>query len=261
MPTFVFVAHPESAQRVQLRSSAPRLTVPSAAMNPDKLFDYLDGKLSPAERTQLEEKLMSDPQLRDQFKIAREIHRAGGGSREVIMRDDDSAAAERSGRMGRRIAIGAAVLVFLNVAIGIAVIVGKNKKSGLNTKEAEIRKQLAISLGAAAENAMPPPTFAAEELKITAPRAEWNNIAERIIAGAAAFGGSGTKGLPDDNAMTVIVDVPSSRDAEFRHAVTSAAKISPMPAIAPGVSPETAGADEKNERTIVQIRVTEAVAR
>ena len=230
-------------------------------MNPDKLFDYLDGKLSPAERAQLEEKLMSDAQLREQFRIAREIHRAGGGSREVIMRDEDPAATERSGKLGRRIAVAAAVLVFLNVAIGIAVIVGKNKKSDLNTKEAEIRKQLEASLGAAAENAMPPPTFAAEELKITAPRAEWNHIAERIIAGATAFGGSGTKGLPEDNVMTVIVDVPSKRDAEFRHAVNSAAKISPMPAIGPGVNQQTAGSDEKNERTIVQIRITEAAAR
>ena len=227
-------------------------------MNPDKLFDYLDGKLSPAERAQLEDKLMSDAQLRQQFNIAREIHRAGGGSREVIVRSEDPAVIERSGRIGRRIAIGGAVLVFLNVAIGIAVIVGKNKKSDLNTKEAEIRKQLAASLGAAAENAMPPPTFAAEELKITAPRAEWNNIADKIIAGATAFGGSGTKGLPDDNLMTVIVDVPSHRDAEFRHAVTSAATISPMPAIAPGVKQETSGAEEKNERTIVQIRIAES---
>jgi anti-sigma factor RsiW len=54
-------------------------------MSPDKLFDYLDGKLSPADRTQLEEKLMSDPQLRQQFNIAREIHRSGRDSREVVM--------------------------------------------------------------------------------------------------------------------------------------------------------------------------------
>ena len=40
-------------------------------MNPDKLFDYLDGKLSPADRTALEEKLMSDPQLRREFNVAR----------------------------------------------------------------------------------------------------------------------------------------------------------------------------------------------
>jgi anti-sigma factor RsiW len=226
-------------------------------MNPDKLFDYLDGKLSPAERTQLEEKLMSDPQLRKQFNIAREIHRAGGGSREVTVESEDAAAIERSGKLGRRIATGAAVLVFLNVAIGLAVIVGKNKKSELNTKEASIREQLVASLGAAAQNAMPPPSFSAEEMKITAPRAEWETIAERIIAGATAFGGSAAKGLPDDAMMTVIVDIPSIRDAEFRQALSSAAKITPMPAIAPGTREETAGSNEKNERTIVQVRISE----
>jgi len=226
-------------------------------MNPDKLFDYLDGKLSPAERTQLEEKLMSDPQLRNQFNIARAIHRAGGGSREVTIESEDAAAIERSGKLGRRIATGAAVLVFLNVAIGLAVIVGKNKKSELNTKEASIREQLVASLGAAAQNAMPPPSFSAEEMKITAPRAEWETIAERIIAGATAFGGSAAKGLPDDAMMTVIVDIPSSRDAEFRQALSSAAKITPMPAIAPGTREETAGSNEKNERTIVQVRISE----
>lgn len=227
-------------------------------MNPDKLFDYLDGKLSPAERTQLEEKLMSDPQLRKQFNIAREIHRAGGGSREVTVESEDAAAIERSGKLGRRIATGAAVLVFLNVAIGLAVIVGKNKKSELNTKEASIREQLVASLGAAAQNAMPPPSFAAEEINLTAPRAEWDTMADKIVAGATAFGGSAAKGLPDENMLTVIVDIPSSRDAEFRQAITSAVKISPMPAIAPGPKQETSTeSNEKNERTIVQIRISE----
>jgi len=55
----------------------------------------------------------------------------------------------------------------------------------------------------------------------------------------------------------VIVDIPSSRDAEFRQALSSAAKITPMPAIAPGTREETAGSNEKNERTIVQVRISE----
>ena len=227
-------------------------------MNPDKLFDYLDGKLSPADRTELEEKLMSDPQLRKQFNVAREIHRAGGDSREVIISRDDAASAERAGRLGRRVATAAAILVFLNVAIGIAVIFGKNRKSELNTREAEIRQQLAASLGAAAENAMPAPSFTANEIKITAPRAEWDHVADKVVAGATAFGGSAAKGLPDENLLTVIADIPSKRDAEFRQALTSAARISPMPAIAPGVKEETAGSGEKNERTIVQVRISEA---
>jgi len=227
-------------------------------MNPDKLFDYLDGKLEPGDRSQLEEKLMADPQLRQQFNIAREIHRSGKGSREVIVPREDPATVERSGKLGRRIATACAVLVFLNVAIGVAFIFAKNRKSNLGPKEAEIREQLAASLGAAAQNAMPPPSFSAEEIKITAPRAEWDHVAARIIAGATAFDGSATKGLPEDNLMTVIADVPSKHDNEFRRALASAATITPMPAIAPGLNQETAGSEEKNERTIVQVRIAEA---
>src|ERR1039457_3694252 len=42
-------------------------------MNPDKLFDYLDGKLSAQERAALEEKLTTDPLLQRELAIAREI--------------------------------------------------------------------------------------------------------------------------------------------------------------------------------------------
>lgn len=226
-------------------------------MNPDKLFDYLDGKLSPADRAELEEKLMSDPQLRQQFNIARGIHGAGGSSREVVVPSEDHTAVEKSGRLGRRIAVACAVLVFMNVAIGLAVIFAKNKKTDLSKREAEIRQQLSASLGAAAQNAMPSQTFLAGEEIITAPRAQWDHIADRVMAGANAFGGSAAKGLPEETVMTVVADIPSSRDAEFRLSLSSAAKITPMPAIAPGVKIEQPAPDE-SERTIVQVRIAEA---
>ena len=228
-------------------------------MNPDKLFDYLDGKLSPADRAEVEEKLMSDPLLRQQFDIARNIHRSGRDSREVVMPIEDPAQVRRSGVLARRIATAAAALVLINVLAGLAVIAYKNKKSdNLGSREAEMRKQLAASLGAAAETAMPPPTFVAEEIEITAPRADWEHIAGRIIAGATAFGGSAARGLPDDNLMMVVADIPSKRDAEFRRVLTSAAAISPMPAIAPGQTGGLAAPDDANRRTIVQVRIAEA---
>ena len=227
-------------------------------MNPDKLFDYLDGKLSPADRTALEEKLMSDEQLRKQFNIAREIHRSGGGSREVVVETNDPAEMERRGKLGRRIATAAIVLVFLNVAIGLAVIAGKNRKSKPDTKEAEIRKQLEASLGAAAQNAMPPPSFAESELNLTAPRAHWEQMADRIVTGATAFGGSAAKGLPDENLMTVMVEIPSDREAEFRRALNSAATIHPMPTFAPAAKSDAPGGEEKNAKSILQVRIAEA---
>src|SRR5438105_1168611 len=39
-------------------------------MNPDKLFDYLDGKLSATERVALEERLASDQQLQRELAVS-----------------------------------------------------------------------------------------------------------------------------------------------------------------------------------------------
>ena len=43
-------------------------------MNPDKLFDYLDGRLSPNDRAALEDQLMLDQQLQHELAVARQIH-------------------------------------------------------------------------------------------------------------------------------------------------------------------------------------------
>ena len=55
-------------------------------MNPDKLFDYLEGRLPAAERAALEQRLISDKQLQRELAVARQIH-AGmrGDSREVLL--------------------------------------------------------------------------------------------------------------------------------------------------------------------------------
>src|SRR5438477_34936 len=55
-------------------------------MNPDKLFDYLEGRLPAPERAALEDRLMSDKQLQRELAVARQIH-AGmrGDSREVVV--------------------------------------------------------------------------------------------------------------------------------------------------------------------------------
>ncbi len=226
-------------------------------MNPDKLFDYLDGKLSPGDRAQLEEKLMSDAQLRREFAVARDIHRTGGGSREVIIPSEDPRKIARSALITRRVAAACAGLVLLNVFVGIAFIVGKNrKKENFSAKEAGIRKQLETSLGNVAKNGLPPPSFVAQDIQLTAPRAEWPQVAERVTAAATAFGGSAAKGLPAEEAMTVVVDIPTQREKEFRETVVSAAAIAPMPAVGSGTA--TAPAPSPNERTIVQVRIAEA---
>ncbi len=220
-------------------------------MNPDKLFDYLDGKLAPADREQLEQKLMADPQLRRQFEVAREIHRSGRDNREVVVSPADPATAERAGRVGRRIATAAIVLVALNVAGGLAVIGWKSKKSSTDrTHEAGIRKQLELSLGVAGNKALPPPTFVEDRIQIAAPPSEWDAVAVKIADAAEKCGGSAARGLPDEGHLIVMADVPSVRAQEFRTLLVPAtsAAASPDPTIASSTS---------NERTIVQVRIAE----
>jgi len=220
-------------------------------MNPDKLFDYLDGKLSPADREQLEKQLANDSQLLRQLAVARDIHRNMRGSREVIMPSDDPAVVQRAGRLGRRIATAAIALVLLNVLVGIAVIAGKSRqRASSNAQEAAIRQQLATSLGAVGKNALPVPSFVEDEIRISAPRAEWEMVASRVISAAEKCDGSAAKGLPDDAALTVVADVPTARSKEFRQLL--------VPVTAPsGASPEPSAALTPNERTIVQVRIAE----
>jgi len=220
-------------------------------MNPDKLFDYLDGKLSPVDREQLEKQLANDSQLLRQLAVARDIHRNMRDSREVIMPNEDPAAMQRAGQLGRRIATAAIALVLLNVLVGIAVIAGTGrKKANLNAQEAAIRQQLATSLGAAGKNALPAPSFVEEEILISAPRAEWETLAGRVISAAEKCDGSAAKGLPNDAALTVVADVPTARSREFRQLLVPANA-------APSASPETSSDLISNGRTIVQVRIAE----
>lgn len=217
-------------------------------MNPDRLFDYLDGNLSPADRAEVETRLTSDPALQQQLAIAREIHRGMRGTRErreVTMPITDPAVAARGARLSRRIGAACAVLVLVNVLIGLAVISVKNKRStNPSSHEAAIRQQLAASLDAAAQSALPPPTFASAEVQLSAPRAEWESTTATIIAAAENCGGSGVKGLPEENAAIVVVDVPATRENEFRRLIS-----------APNA---TASVAKEGDRTIVQIRIAEA---
>ena len=215
-------------------------------MNPDKLFDYLEGKLTPADRTALEEKLMSDAQLRREFNIAREIHRSGGDAREIIPALDP-ATAEKGGRLGRRIATAAIVLVFLNVFVGLAVIAAKRSKPSLATdpKEAAMRQQLRESLGSAANSALPQPSLNDDVIQLTAAKSEWTNLSAAVVAAAEACGGSAPKEATD-NGVLMTVSIPRARVAEFRQKV-----LGPTAAA-------NAGAPTSGEIATIQVRIAEA---
>jgi hypothetical protein len=54
-----------------------------------------------------------------------------------------------------------------------------------------------------------------------------DSVANEVVAIAGRLGGSATKGLQDSNRLSVLVDVPSNREQEFRAQVASIAKEMP----------------------------------
>lgn len=192
-------------------------------MNPEKLFDYLEGNLSAAERAQLEEKLGADPQLQRELAIAREMHRRSPRSREVLGESQDlEIPSTERGKLGRRVAIAFILLVFLNVFVGIAFIIGKRSQGGfsdLRGKEAAMRKQLEASLQQTAEQAMPPPKLDADEIHLFGSAGDREAIANNVVLLANQCGGSATKALPDDTGLTVLAEIPTEREEEFRRAI------------------------------------------
>ena len=110
-------------------------------MNPDKLFDYLEGKLPAGERAELEARIISDVQLQRELAVARRIH-AGmrGDSREVLLPETD--VTERGRKMALRVGAAFIVLMAVNVGVGLWMIArheGRNPNRAL--LEAQTRNQ------------------------------------------------------------------------------------------------------------------------
>jgi hypothetical protein len=216
-------------------------------MNPDKLFDYLEGKLSPNERAELEERLMSDPQLRRELTVARKIHADTGDSREIVG-VTEPALEERGAVLGRRVAIAFSVLVFANVVFGIYAIAFMKKKERTQLNTEQNRTELAESLARTAAVALPTPSFDVEEIKFTAPVKEQDKLANKIVAAAKRVGGSGTKGLADQQGVLLFAEIPTARLNEFREAMKK------LGATLPAAPAEPRAGD----KAILQLRIVSA---
>src|SRR6266513_5870456 len=221
-------------------------------MNPDKLFDYLDGRLSAAERAALEEQLISDRQLQRALAVARQIHLGmQGDSREVLLPAELDVSA-RGRKMALRVGAAFIVLMGVNVGIGLWLIARHEAKNPNRTLlETQMRQQITKALEHAATTLTPAP-FGVSEITIPTSPERLDTVANEVVTIASQLGGSATKGLPDKNRLSVLVDLPSNRESEFRSAISSIAGTTgpAAPPQEPG-SPIPATAEKKN--FVVQI--------
>ncbi|PYL32412.1 MAG: hypothetical protein DMF38_15180 [Verrucomicrobia bacterium] len=218
-------------------------------MNPDKLFDYLEDRLPAAERAALEERLMLDKQLQRELAVARQIH-AGmrGDSREVLLaaRPDVT---EQGRKMALRVGAAFIVLMAVNVAIGLWLIARhETKNPNRALLEKQMRDQIANSLEHAAAT-FTPALLGVDEITVPAPTGKLEIVADQVVTIASRFGGSAAKGLPDQGRLSVLVDVPSNREAEFRAAVSSIAGTSTPTS----KTPATTAATAEKKSFVVQI--------
>ena len=193
------------------------------AMNPDKLFDYLEGRLSPKERAALEEQLMSDKQLQREFAVARQIHAgARGDSREVVLPAPPDVS-EQGRKMASRVGVAFMVLMFVNVGIGLWFIFRhESKNPNRPLLEAQMREQIAKSIENAAATLTPAPNaLGVSEITIPAEMGKLDSVAEQVVAIASGVGGSATKGVPDAGCLRILVDLPANRESEFRGSIAA----------------------------------------
>jgi hypothetical protein len=224
-------------------------------MNPDKLFDYLEGRLPAAERAALEQRLISDKQLQRELAVARQIH-AGmrGDSREVLLPSRPDVT-EQGRKMALRVGAAFIVLMAVNVGIGLWLIARhETKNPNRALLEKQMREQIANSLEHAAATFTPAP-LGVGEIMVPAATGKLEAVADEVVTIATRFGGSGTKGLPDQGRLSVLVDLPSNREPEFRAAISS------MTGEAPLGSPTPATAAATTEKKSFVVQVVEAAAK
>ena len=236
-----------------------------AKMNPDKLFDYLDGRLSPKQRADLEEQLMSDKQLQREFAVARQIHAGMRGDSHEVVIPATPEVSPQGRNMAIRIGVAFMVLMFVNVGIGLYFIF-RHESTNPNRPllEAQMRDQIAKSIERAAILTPSPNALGVAEITISADKGKLDAVANNVVAVASRLEGSATKGVPDQGHVTILVDVPANRESEFRAAVTafdSGKPVSTTSATAtqsPAMSPKSAPPATEKKSFVVQIVETAA---
>jgi hypothetical protein len=213
-------------------------------MNPDKLFDYLDGKLPDHERQALEERLMSDASARREFDVARRIHatmRENQSDRPEILNEMSEETAARGRRMARQVGLAFIVLVAMNVLLGLVYIARQESKNPIR----QLRNEQALehvrqSVEKTAAAVLTPPPLGIGGLQVATERGQVSSVADEILRAAQKLLGSATKGVPDNGQIEVIAKIPASNASEFRNSLSVLVGVKEVKGDVP-----IAGSDEK----------------
>jgi hypothetical protein len=213
-------------------------------MNPDKLFDYLDGRLPAADRAALERQLISDPQLQRELSVAREIHaRMRSDSYEVFL-PAETDVTQRGRKIALRVGTVFIILMAVNVGVGLWLIARhETKNPNRALLETQMRQQISKALEHAA-TALTPAPLGVGEITVPTATGKLDSIAEQVVTIASQLGGSAVKGLPEKHRLSVLVNLPTNRESEFRTAITSiaggkrASSASAATPTAPPITPE-----------------------
>src|SRR3982750_4375209 len=166
-------------------------------MNPDKLFDYLEGRLSSTERAVLEERLISDKQLQREFAVARQIHAGMRGDSQEVVLPAPPDVSEQGHKMAIRIGVAFMILMLVNVGIGLWFIFRhESKNPNRPLLEAQMREQIAKSIDRAAALTPSPNVLGVTEITIPAETGNLDAVADRVVAIVSELGGAATKGIP-----------------------------------------------------------------
>jgi hypothetical protein len=84
----------------------------------------------------------------------------------------------------------------------------------------QAREDLRQSLEKTAAATLTPPPLGVSEWQITTEQGQTNSVADGIVTAAKKFLGAGTKGVPNDGEIQVLVEIPANKAAEFKSALT-----------------------------------------
>ena len=207
---------------------------------------------------------MSDKQLQREFAVARQIHAGMRGDSQEVELPAPPDVPEQGHKMAIRVGVAFMILMLVNVGIGLWFIFKhESKNPNRPLLEAQMREQISKSIEHAAALTPAPNALGVSELAIPAAAGKLDNVANEVVTIAARLAGSATKGLQDNKRLTVLVDLPSNREQEFRAQIASITEEKPAPstlakATGDEATPATEATAATGEKKSLVVQIVEA---